>query len=114
MDVLTRRRLRLQLTGGTGVWPLAQQEQPSSRRTKQSVPFDLSVTEQRSWLDLRSRGLLYLEALVLDQLLDPVDDEDVTVIIDVPDITGVEPSLGVYGVLCFLVVPLHHSLAPDA
>lgn len=31
----------------------------------------------------------HLEALVLDDLLEPVDDEDLIVIVNVPDIAGV-------------------------
>ena len=34
-----------------------------------------------------------LEALVLDQLLDPVDDRHVTVLVDVADVAGVQPAV---------------------
>ena len=38
-------------------------------------------------------GRRHLEALVLDQLLDPVDDEDVAVVVDVADVAGVQPAV---------------------
>ena len=39
-----------------------------------------------------------LEALVLDELLEPVDDEEVSLVVDVADVAGVEPSVVVDGV----------------
>ena len=62
-------------------------------------------------------GRSNLEALVLDELLDPVDDEHVAVVVDVPDVAGVEPPRGVDGALRLLLPPvlaLHHGLAPRA
>ena len=38
-----------------------------------------------------------LEALVLDELLEPVDDEEVAVLVDVPDVAGVQPAVVVDG-----------------
>ena len=37
----------------------------------------------------------YLEALELDELLDAVDDEDLVVAVDVPNVAGVEPAVDV-------------------
>jgi hypothetical protein len=47
-------------------------------------------------LELRRR---HLEALVLDDLLEPVDDEDLVVIVHEADVSGVQPAFLVDGVL---------------
>jgi hypothetical protein len=41
----------------------------------------------------------HLKALVLDDLLEPVDDENLVVIVHVTDVTGVQPAVRVDGVL---------------
>lgn len=38
-----------------------------------------------------------LEPFVLDQLLEPVDNEDLVVVVHVPDVSGVQPALLVDG-----------------
>jgi len=62
-------------------------------------------------LDLRVRdeerlelGRRHLEPLVLDDLLEPVDDEDLVVVVDIADVAGVQPAVLVDGVLCRLKV----------
>ena len=42
-------------------------------------------------------GRRHLEALVLDELLEPVDDEQVAVVVDVADVAGVQPAVVVDG-----------------
>lgn len=49
-------------------------------------------------------GRRNLEPFVLDYLLKPVDDEDLIVVVDETDVSSVEPSFLVYGVLCGLRV----------
>ncbi|RRT72435.1 hypothetical protein B296_00015000, partial [Ensete ventricosum] len=47
----------------------------------------------------------YLESFVLDDLLQPVDDEDLVVVVHESDIACVQPLFLVYGVLgCFWVI----------
>ena len=52
-----------------------------------------------------------LEALELDQLLDPIDDRQVAVLVDEADIAGMQPAVvvdRVGGCLRVIEVPLHH------
>lgn len=44
----------------------------------------------------------YLEALVFDYLLQPVNDEDLVVIVHITNVPGVQPSVLINGVLCRL------------
>lgn len=44
-------------------------------------------------------GRGHLEAPVLDDLLEPVNDEDLVVVVHVADVAGVQPPVGVNGVL---------------
>ena len=57
--------------------------------------LDLRVRDEEG-LKLRRR---YLEPLVLDDLLEPVDDEDLVVVVNVADVPGVQPAVLVDGVL---------------
>jgi hypothetical protein len=57
--------------------------------------LDLRVRDEEG-LKLRRR---HLEPLVLDDLLEPVDDEDLVVVINVADVPGVQPAVLVDGVL---------------
>jgi hypothetical protein len=57
--------------------------------------LDLRVRDEER-LQLRRR---HLEALVLDDLLEPVDDEDLVVVVHVADVAGVQPAVLVDGVL---------------
>jgi hypothetical protein len=57
--------------------------------------LDLWVCDEEGF-KLRRR---HLKALVLDDLLKPVDDEDLVVIVHVTDVTGVQPTVSVDGVL---------------
>ena len=57
-----------------------------------------------------------LVALVLDQLLDPVDDPQRAVLLDAGDVAGVQPAVGVdrlRGRLRVVEVALHHLRAAD-
>ena len=49
-------------------------------------------------------GRRYLKTFVLDELLKPVDNEDLVVIVDVSDVSGVQPAFLVYGSCCGLRV----------
>ena len=60
-----------------------------------SSVLDLRVRDEEG-LKLRRR---YLEPLVLDDLLEPVDDEDLVVVVNVADVPGVQPAVLVDGVL---------------
>ena len=41
----------------------------------------------------------YLEAPVFDDLLEPIHDEDLVVVVDVADVAGVQPPFCINGVL---------------
>ena len=61
-------------------------------------------------------GRRHLEALVLDELLDPVHHIDMPVAVEVCDVAGVQPTIGIDGrVGSFLVVevPLHDLGSAD-
>ena len=50
-------------------------------------------------------GRGHLETLVLNEFLEPIDDPDVAVIVDMGDVAGVQPTVGIDGRLgCRLVV----------
>ena len=71
---------------------------------------DCGVGEQQR-LEL---GRRHLEALVLDELLEPVDDEEVAVGVDVADVAGVQPAVVVDRVRrrrSLFEVALHHLRA---
>ena len=56
-------------------------------------------------------GRRHLEALHLDQLLEPIDDLEVSVLVDDPDVAGVQPPVGVHRLcrrLGVVQIPLHH------
>ena len=57
--------------------------------------LDLRVRDEEG-LELRGR---HLEPLVLDDLLEPVDDEDLVVVVHEADVSGVQPPVLVDGVL---------------
>jgi len=42
----------------------------------------------------------YLEALVFDYLLEPVNNEDLIVVINITNVAGVQPSILINGILC--------------
>jgi len=60
-----------------------------------SSVLDLRVRDEEG-LKLRRRHLV---PLVLDDLLEPVDDEDLVVVVNVADVPGVKPAVLVDGVL---------------
>jgi len=41
-----------------------------------------------------------LEALVFDYLLEPVNNEDLIVVINITNVAGVQPSILINGILC--------------
>src|SRR5204863_375050 len=71
----------------------------------------VAVHLPRRWLGRRD-----LEALVLDQLLETVDDLEVAVGVGGRDVAGVEPALGVHGRsrrVGIVQVAAHHLRATD-
>ncbi len=68
---------------------------------------------QQERLELCRRDL---KTLVLDELLEPVDDVEVAVVVDVADVAGVEPALvvdAVGGRVRVVEVSLHHLWSTD-
>lgn len=87
---------------------------PEPTTSFQSIP-DLLHEEPKSTsrneTETRSN---YLEPLVLDKLFDPVHDEHVPIVVDVPDIPRVEPPVLVYGprgLLLVIVIACKHIIA---
>ena len=73
---------------------------------------DTGVRQQQAF-ELSRR---HLEALVLDEFLDPVDDEDVAVVVEVSNVAGVQPAIGIdrlRGGLIVVQVPLHDLRATN-
>ena len=69
-------------------------------RRRDLACFVVGDADDRGIRDLRVReqqclqlGRRHLEALVLDQLLEPVDDVEVPVGVDVADVAGVQPAV---------------------
>lgn len=76
----------------------------------------MSCDDLRKWVNLRDNSSIlnfrmcdkkglkfrrrYLKALVFDYLLEPINNEDLIVIVDITNVTSVQPSILINGVLC--------------
>ena len=61
--------------------------------------------------------ILYLKTLELDNLLNPIDNEDLTIIVDIANVTSVEPAVDVdsgSSGIGIVQVLLHDLVATDA
>ena len=88
----------------------------SSPRSSYTPITAASATSGRGEQHRLELGRRHLVALVLDQLLDPVDDEPPAVLVDHADVAGVQPAVGVdegVGLLLPAEVALHPLRAAD-